>query len=91
MSNYIGHTSFLNGANATFVAELYSKYLERPESVDPEWGDFFGSLHDDARALLEDLKGASWAPRGSQVMAAETAPAAMVTQRGLATPTTAPH
>jgi 2-oxoglutarate dehydrogenase complex dehydrogenase (E1) component-like enzyme len=40
MSNYIGHTSFLNGANATFVAELYSRYLERPESVDPEWGTF---------------------------------------------------
>jgi 2-oxoglutarate dehydrogenase E1 component len=31
-------------------------------------GNFFGSLHDDARALLEDLKGASWAPRDSRVI-----------------------
>ena len=50
MSNYIGHSSFLNGANATFVAELYTRYLERPDSVDPEWGEFFSTLHDDARA-----------------------------------------
>jgi len=68
MGSYIGHLSFLNGANATFVAELYANYLERPESVDPEWSEFFGSLHDDARALLEDLKGASWAPRDSRVI-----------------------
>ncbi len=68
MGSYIGHTSFLNGANATFVAELYSNYLKRPDSVDPEWSQFFGSLHDDARALLEDLKGASWAPRDSRVI-----------------------
>ena len=68
MGNYIGHSSFLNGANATFVAELYSKYLERPDSVDPEWGSFFSSLHDDARELLEDLKGASWAPRDSRII-----------------------
>ncbi len=68
MGSYIGHSSFLNGANATFVAELYANYLERPGSVDPEWSEFFGSLHDDARALLEDLKGASWAPRDSRVI-----------------------
>ena len=68
MSNYIGHSSFLNGANATFVAELYTRYLERPESVDPEWGEFFSTLHDDARALLEDLKGPSWAPRNSAII-----------------------
>ena len=58
----------MNGANATFVAELYTRYLERPESVDPEWGEFFSTLHDDARALLEDLKGPSWAPRNSAII-----------------------
>ena len=68
MNNYIGHTSFLNGANATFVAELYANYLEQPDSVDPEWGEFFATLHDDARALLEDLRGASWAPRDARVI-----------------------
>ena len=68
MNSYIGHTSFLNGANATFVAELYANYLDQPQSVDPEWGEFFATLHDDARALLEDLRGASWAPRDARVI-----------------------
>ena len=68
MNSYIGHTSFLNGANATFVAELYANYLDQPQSVDPEWGEFFATLHDDARALLEDLRGASWAPRDVRVI-----------------------
>ena len=68
MNSYIGHSSFLNGANATFVAELYANYLDQPDSVDPEWGEFFATLHDDARALLEDLRGASWAPRDARVI-----------------------
>ncbi|MGY8956417.1 MAG: 2-oxoglutarate dehydrogenase E1 component [Alphaproteobacteria bacterium] len=68
MSSYIGHSSFLNGANATFVAELYSKYLERPDSVDSDWAEFFSTLHDDARETLEDLNGASWAPRDARVI-----------------------
>ncbi len=68
MNSYIGHTSFLNGVNATFVAELYASFLQNPDSVDPEWRDYFATLHDDARGLLEDLKGASWAPRDARVI-----------------------
>ncbi|MFB0922656.1 MAG: 2-oxoglutarate dehydrogenase E1 component, partial [Alphaproteobacteria bacterium] len=60
--------SFRRGANATFVAELYSKYLERPDSVDSDWAEFFSTLHDDARETLEDLNGASWAPRDARVI-----------------------
>ena len=56
MSSLIEQTSFLNGANATFVAEIYAKFLENPDNVDPSWRDFFGTLHDDARELLEDLR-----------------------------------
>ncbi len=68
MGEYIGHSSFLSGANATFVAELYASYLQHPEAVDPEWRDYFATLHDDARALLEDLRGASWAPHDARVI-----------------------
>ena len=68
MGSSIEQTSFLSGANATFVAELYAKYLENPDSVDPSWREFFGSLHDDARELFEEMRGASWAPRSSAVV-----------------------
>ncbi len=63
-------TSFLNGVNATFVAELYAKYLSDPASVDPEWTAFFTSLGDDAATLSQELRGASWAPSQAQVIGA---------------------
>ncbi|MBL6934781.1 MAG: 2-oxoglutarate dehydrogenase E1 component [Alphaproteobacteria bacterium] len=63
-------TSFLNGVNATFVAELYGKYLSDPASVDPEWTAFFTSLGDDAATLSQELHGASWAPSQAQVIGA---------------------
>ena len=58
----------LLGANADFVAELYSRYLGDPKSVDASWSDFFADLNDDGRALLDDLRGASWAPRETRVI-----------------------
>ncbi|NKB48343.1 MAG: 2-oxoglutarate dehydrogenase E1 component [Alphaproteobacteria bacterium] len=68
MSSFIEQTSFLNGANATFVAEIYAKYLENPNSIDPSWQDFFATLHDDVRELLDEMRGASWAPRSTAVV-----------------------
>ena len=52
--------SFLTGANATYVSELYARYSEDPGSVDPSWAQFFGSLNDDGRAVLAELQGAPW-------------------------------
>ena len=54
--------SFLTGGNATFVAELYTKYLKNPNSVDKSWGSFFSELGEDGEAVLRELRGASWAP-----------------------------
>ncbi|WP_207480235.1 2-oxoglutarate dehydrogenase E1 component [Arenibaculum pallidiluteum] len=70
--------SFLFGANATFIAELYARFLEDPNSVDPSWTGFFRDLDDDARAVLGELRGASWAPNDAAVIgngAAAPAPA----------------
>jgi len=33
--------SFLFGGNSVFIEELYQKYLENPNSVDPSWVQFF--------------------------------------------------
>lgn len=56
-------SSFLLGANAGFLADLYQRYLENPSSVDPSWAQFFAELQDDPRALSRDFAGASWALR----------------------------
>ena len=37
-------TSFLSGANAGFVEQLYAQWLEDPESVEPSWQQWFAEL-----------------------------------------------
>jgi 2-oxoglutarate dehydrogenase E1 component len=59
-------SSFLYSANADFIAELFKRYAENPSSVDPSWQEFFTGLSDDARAMLEELRGASWAPASQE-------------------------
>ena len=44
MTGLLERTSFLTGANSTFVAEMYARYLEKPAMVDPEWSAFFEEL-----------------------------------------------
>ena len=61
-------TSFLNGHNAIYIAQLYERFLEDPSNVDAEWRHFFGSLNDDQTALLAELKGAPWAPNDAAVI-----------------------
>ncbi len=55
----------LNGANAAFIADLYARWVEAPGSVDASFAELFASLNDEARAVLTDAVGASWAPRPS--------------------------
>ncbi|MBL8628979.1 MAG: 2-oxoglutarate dehydrogenase E1 component [Rhodospirillaceae bacterium] len=54
-------TTFLSGANAVFLSELYDQYLKNPGSVDPSWATFFRDLGDGQADLVRELHGASWA------------------------------
>ncbi|HJP53588.1 MAG TPA: 2-oxoglutarate dehydrogenase E1 component [Rhodospirillales bacterium] len=60
--------SFLSGINATYIGELYSRYLDDPGSVDASWNAFFSSLREDAMSVHDELRGASWAPSASGVI-----------------------
>jgi len=62
--------TFLNGANAPFMAELYARYLDDPASVDGSWRGIFDQVHDDAGAARQDVEGPSWAPRTTRVIGA---------------------
>ncbi len=53
-------TSFLYGANATFVEEMAAKFQNDPNSVDPSWRAFFEQLHDDPAAVRKAVRGPSW-------------------------------
>jgi len=63
MSNQeLERNSFLYGPNGSFIADLYGRFLDDPGSVDPSWQSFFRELDEDARAVVQSLRGASWTP-----------------------------
>ncbi len=70
MSSYTGLSSFLTGANETYIAELYERFLRDPASVDRSWAELFRDLQDGPDAIAGELRGASWAPRASRVIGA---------------------
>ncbi len=55
--------SVMTGGNAAYLADLYARWVENPGSVDISFAELFSALNDDARAVLTDASGASWAPR----------------------------
>ena len=60
--------TFLNSANAPYVAELYSKFRNDPESVDTNWKDFFNNLNEDDYSVLKDFGGPEWKERPSSII-----------------------
>jgi 2-oxoglutarate dehydrogenase E1 component len=61
-------TSFLFGANAPFIEELYARFLEDPNRVDPDWRTFFEALAEERGDVLAEVRGASWAPNQARVI-----------------------
>lgn len=60
--------TFLTGTNATFLAELYNRYLKNPAAVDPSWTKFFSELGDDPAGLMQELTGAAWSPSEAAII-----------------------
>ncbi|MCW8916536.1 MAG: 2-oxoglutarate dehydrogenase E1 component [Magnetovibrio sp.] len=84
--------TFLSGANALYVAELYARFTESPSQVDKTWQDYFSAMDDEEREILVDLTGATWSADergvigqfdqfdGNGLMEAEAGPAAVHVQ-----------
>jgi 2-oxoglutarate dehydrogenase E1 component len=68
LNDVFTNTSFLEGANATYLGELYARYQEQPHSLDPEWREFFASLDDDPDDVLAAARGPSWAPSNGRAL-----------------------
>jgi 2-oxoglutarate dehydrogenase E1 component len=66
-------TSFLYGANATFVEEMAARYARDPNSVDASWRNFFDQVRDDPGAAAAAVRGPSWyRPEIAQPQTTET-------------------
>jgi 2-oxoglutarate dehydrogenase E1 component len=68
--------SAFSGANAAFIADAYARWVENPGSVDASFAELFTSLNDDARSILTDATGASWAPHEFGLADIDAGPAA---------------
>lgn len=52
--------SFLYGGNAAYVEQLYAAYLRDPNTVEPEWREFFAALRDESVAVEKSARGPGW-------------------------------
>jgi len=84
----IDGTTFLTGANAGFIAELYARFLEDPRSVDESWRRFFSEMNDDVTTLLTEARGPFWAKREPPIIGNGAASAAEVDEDALRRATT---
>ena len=69
----------MNGSNAQFIAQLYAKWVSAPNSVDPDFAALFAALDDEAKSVLTDATGASWAPRPDAFEPPATSPSGQST------------
>ena len=60
--------TIFTGTNGAFIAELYARYLQNPNSVDPDWANIFAELGDDPDAIKSHIKGASWARSNTSIV-----------------------
>jgi 2-oxoglutarate dehydrogenase E1 component len=74
--SYIDRTTFLSGANAEFITELYTRFLDDPAAVDESWRRFFGEIGDDASAIRADRAGPPWSRPLLPILAKSAAPPA---------------
>jgi 2-oxoglutarate dehydrogenase E1 component len=75
-------TTFLTGANAGFIAELYARFLEDPDAVDESWRRFFSEMGEDASVALAELHAPDWS-RPASVVVADRAAGAQVSAEAL--------
>jgi len=54
-------SSFMQGANADYLEQLYARWAGDPAAVDAAWADFFAQLGDSETEVKAEAAGPSWA------------------------------
>ena len=63
INQVLAETSFLYGANAPFVEDLYARWVDDPKSVDPSWQAFFATLRDRDEEVKRAAQEPAWTPQ----------------------------
>ena len=65
LNEIFARTSFLHGANAAYIEDLYERFQENPGSVSADWRAFFTDLKERKEQVLAETHGPSWKRRGN--------------------------
>ncbi len=60
INQVLAETSFLYGGNAPFVEDLYARWSQNPDAVEPSWRAFFANLHDNAGDVARAAAEPAW-------------------------------
>jgi 2-oxoglutarate dehydrogenase E1 component len=63
INQVLTETSFLYGANAAFVEDLYAQWSANPASVEASWQAFFATLRDQGDAIAAGAAKPAWTPK----------------------------
>jgi 2-oxoglutarate dehydrogenase E1 component len=63
INQVLTETSFLYGANAAFVEDLYAQWSANPTSVEPSWQAFFAALPDQNADIAAAATKPAWTPK----------------------------
>jgi 2-oxoglutarate dehydrogenase E1 component len=66
LNEAFARTSFLDGANAAYIEDLYERFQENPGSVTADWRAFFTDLKERKDSVLAETHGPSWKPRNDE-------------------------
>ncbi|MGO9170712.1 MAG: 2-oxoglutarate dehydrogenase E1 component [Rhodomicrobium sp.] len=67
LNEAFARTSFLHGANAAYIEDLYERFEENPGSVAADWRAFFTDLKERKDTVLSETHGPSWKPKEEAV------------------------
>jgi 2-oxoglutarate dehydrogenase E1 component len=64
LNELFARTSFLHGANASYVEDLYGRFQDNPGSVSADWRAFFTDLKERKEQVIAEVRGPSWKQPG---------------------------
>ncbi len=60
LNDVFEQSSFLHGANAAYIEDLYSRFQENPGAVSADWRAFFVGLRERKEDVIAEARGPSW-------------------------------
>ncbi|MBT3071356.1 2-oxoglutarate dehydrogenase E1 component [Rhodomicrobium sp. Az07] len=63
LNEAFARTSFLHGANAAYIEDLYERFQENPGAVTADWRAFFNDLKERRDTVDAEALGPSWKPK----------------------------